>query len=188
MELELPWLLAPDLPLNKQVNLTWSSITLDHKMTLGRGYIWMIVNLTLRWSSIIVSYLATRCLCLGVHLTIGQSDQSSNTFSHQMSLLGRVRLTFCEIASQPASCNWPANQPCAVSTCQTLGWLHSWWWENWGPDHIGPQARVPALPLDPLAGWPTWPRPDKWHKWALEPIIYCLHYLQGPFAVCIYVI
>ena len=86
--------------------------------------------------------------------------------------------------SQPVSCNWPANQPCAkMSTCQTSGWSHCWWWDSWEPDHIGPQSRVPALPLIPLGEWPTWPRPDKWHKWALQPVIYHWHYLQGLFAV-----
>ena len=33
MELELPQLLAPDLPSNKQVNLTRSSIFYGHKMS-----------------------------------------------------------------------------------------------------------------------------------------------------------
>ena len=33
MELELLWVLAPDLPSNTHVNLTWSSITLGHKMS-----------------------------------------------------------------------------------------------------------------------------------------------------------
>ena len=49
--------------------------------------------------------------------------------------LGRVRLTFCSIASQPAnqlaSCNWPDSQPCdKISTCQTSGWSDSWWQED----------------------------------------------------------
>ena len=34
-----------------------------------------------------------------------------------------------------------------MSTCQTFGWSHSWWWENLQPNHIGPQSWVPALPL-----------------------------------------
>ena len=67
MELELPWLLAPNLPSNKQVNLTCSSITLGHKMSLpGGGYIWPMGNLTQRsdqmstWPAV-VSHLVTRC-------------------------------------------------------------------------------------------------------------------------------
>ena len=45
------------------------------------------------------------------------------------------------------------------------------------PDHIGPQSRIPALPLVPPGEWPTWSRPGKWHKWALQPLIYLWHYL-----------
>ena len=32
---------------------------------------------------------------------------------------------------------------------------------DWEPNHIGPQSRIPALPLVPLGEWPTWPRPSK---------------------------
>ena len=39
-----------------------------------------------------------------------------------------------------------------MSTWQTLGWSDSLWWMNWGPNHIGPQSRVLALPLVPLGG------------------------------------
>ena len=58
-----------------------------------------------------------------------------------------VRLTFCLIGSQPASqlasCNWPANQPCdEISTCQALCWSDIWWQENRDPNHIGPQSSV----------------------------------------------
>ena len=107
----------------------------------------------------VISHLATRCLCLE----------------------GQVEIL---LDSQPANCNWPANQPCAkMLTFQTSGWSHCWWWENWVPNHIGPQSRVPALPLDPLGEWCTWPRPGKWQKWALLPVIYHWHYLRGPFAV-----
>ena len=42
MELELPQLLAPDLLSNKQVNLTGSSVTFVHKMSLP---LWMGVHL-----------------------------------------------------------------------------------------------------------------------------------------------
>ena len=46
-----------------------------------------------------------------------------------------------------------ASQPCdKMSTNQTSGWSYSWWEENWGPDHIGPQSKIPALPLVPLGG------------------------------------
>ena len=39
------------------------------------------------------------------------------------------------------------------------------WQVDWEPDHIGPQSRVPALPLVPLGEWPTSPRPAKGPYW-----------------------
>ena len=68
----------------------------------------------------VVTHMATRCLCLG-----------------------RVSLTFCLIGSQPAtqlaSCNWPANQPCdKISASQAWNWSDIWWQEDWEPHHIGP--------------------------------------------------
>ena len=108
MELELLWLLVPDLPLNKQVSLTWSSITLGHMMSLpivggtsdqrstwpkGEvishvatrclflwGYIWPLVNLTK-----VVSHLATRCLCLGEGQLDILLDSESATISRPTS-------------------------------------------------------------------------------------------------------
>ena len=99
-----------------------------------------------------------------------------------------IMLTFWLIGSQPASqlasCNWPANQACDMMlTCQALGWSDIWWQVDQEHDHIGPQSRVPALPLVPLGEWPTWPRPGKWHKWALQPFIYIWHYIKWWFAV-----
>ena len=35
----------------------------------------------------------------------------------------------------------------------------------------------------PLGEWPTWPRPGKWHNWALLDFIYLWHYFKGWFAV-----
>ena len=122
----------------------------------------------------------------GVHFTTGQPDQNSNTFGHQMSLLGgRVRLTFCEIASQPAS--QPAsqlqlaiNQPCAkMSTCQTLGWSHSWQWEDWDQTTLDPSAGSQHSQWFPLEEWPTWPRSGRWHKWALQPLYIPLTLFTG---------
>ena len=150
-----------------------------------------------------VSHLVTRCLCPGGHLTIGQLDWHSNTLGHKMSVWGviwpqvnltkvvthlawgRNRLTFCLIGSQPASQLHLAGQAAMWKNVNLsdFGWSDSWWWEDWGPDHIGPQSRVPALQLVPLGEWPTWPRLDKWHKWALQPVIYLWHYFQGLFAV-----
>ena len=124
-----------------------------------------------------------------VHLTTGLYDQCSHTHDHQMSLHGGwVSLTFCVLGSQPASqlasCNWPGNQPCnKILIWQALGWSDMWWQEDWEPDHIGPQSRVPALPLVPLGEWPTWPKPGKWHKWALQPVIYLWYYTEQLFAV-----
>ena len=115
-----------------------------------------------------------------VHVTTGLYDQCSHTPGHQMSLHGgMVRLTFCLLGSQPASqlanCNWPASQLCdKISTCQALGWSDIWWQEDREPNYIGPQSSVPSLPLVPLGEWPTWPRPGKWHKWALQPVVYLL--------------
>ena len=115
--------------------LTWDVCT--------RGDIWCKSNWPQVYVTKVVTHVATRCLCLG-----------------------RVRLTFCLIGSQPASqlasCNWPANQPCdKISTCQVLIWSAIWWQEDWEPNHIGPQSRVPALPLVPLGECPTSPRPGK---------------------------
>ena len=53
-----------------------------------------------------------------------------------------------------------------------------WWREKWGPDHIGPQFRGPALPLVPQGEWPTWSKPGKGHKWAMQLFINIWHYLQ----------
>ena len=58
-----------------------------------------------------------------------------------------------------------------------------WWRENWGPDHIGHQFMVPALSLVSLGEWPTWSRPDKWAKWAIQPFINIWHYFQWLFTV-----
>ena len=158
MELKLPWLLTPDLPANTQLNLTQSSITLGHKMSLPGG---TSDPRSTRPKGDVVSHLATRCLCLG-----------------------RIRLTCCLIASQPASCNWPASHQCAqISNCQTSGWSHSWWRENWGPNHIGPWSRVPVLLLVPLVGVAYLTKARQVKKWAQQPFIYLWHYLQGLFAV-----
>ena len=188
MELELTQLLAPNLPSNTQLNLTWSSITLGHKMSLPvRG----TSDQRSTWpKGAVVSCLAKRCLCLGhiwpkVNLI---KRWSSITLGHKMSLWGGSGWHFVKIASQPASkpasCNWPANQPCAqMSTCQTSGWSHSWWRENWGPTTLGPSPGFKQSHWFPLGEWPTWLRPGKWHKRTLQPFIYHCYYLQGPFAV-----
>ena len=150
MELELPWLLAPDLPSNKQVNLTWSSITLGHKISLSRG----------------------------VHLTEGQPDQSSNTLSHQMSLLGEgsgydfVRWSI----SQPAAIGQPTSH---VQKCQPV---RLWVGQIVGGGRTGGLTTLGLSPGSqhshwfPLGEWPTWPRPGKWHKQTLQPFIYHWHY------------
>ena len=153
----------------------------------------------------LVPFLATRCLYWGIHLSSDELDLSeyhswppyasmgvhlpqvfvTKLVTHMATrclCLGRVRLTFCLIGSQPASqlasCNWPANQPCyKISTCQGLGWSDIWWQEDTEPGHIGPLFRIPSLPVVPLGQWPTWPRAGKWHKWPLQPIIYLWHYV-----------
>ena len=146
MELELPQLLVPDLPSNKQVNLTWSSITLGHKMSLARGYIWQMVNLTQRWSSSIVSHLATRCLCLGVHLPTGQPDQSSNTLGHQMPLLGGQIDILWD--------SWSASQPTShVQKCQLVRFWVS---------HIVSGGRTGAWPHRAPVQGPSTPTGSPW--------------------------
>ena len=130
-----------------------------------------------------------RCLYWWVHLTTGLCDHSSHILGSKMSLpQSRVRLTFCTIGSQPksqlASCNWPANQPCdKIPTCLIAGWSDSWWQEDRGLITLGPCAGSQHSHWFPLEEWPTWPRPGKWHKWALQPIICHWHYFQGSFAV-----
>ena len=71
--------------------------------------------------------------------------------------LGRIRLTFCSIGSQPvsqlSSCNWLGIQSCdKISTNQAVGWSDSWWQEDRVPDYIGPLSRIPAIPLVPHGG------------------------------------
>ena len=101
---------------------------------------------------------------------------------------GLVRLTFCVLGSQPtsqlASCNWLGNQACdKISICEALGWSDMWLQVDWEPDHIWPQSKVLALPLVPLGEWPTWPKPGKWYKWALQSVVYHWYYIEWPFAV-----
>ena len=95
--------------------------------------------------------------------------------------LGRVRLKFCSIGSQPPSQLQLASQPAMWQNINLSGFrlvrqlVAGRWgtWPHW----------VPAFLLVPLGEWPTWPKPGKWHKWALQPILYLWHYIQGPFAV-----
>ena len=35
----------------------------------------------------------------------------------------------------------------------------------------------------PLGEWPTWSRPGKWQKWAMQPLLYIWHYFQWLFIV-----
>ena len=86
--------------------------------------------------------------------------------------------------NQSASCTWPANQPCnKMSTYQTLGWPDRWWGRTVGLTTLGPSPGSQHSHWFPFGEWPTWPRPGKWHKWALQHFIYLWHYLQGLFAV-----
>ena len=43
--------------------------------------------------------------------------------------------------------------------------VHWRWQVDWETNHIGPQFRVPALPLDSLGKWSTSPGPDKGPYW-----------------------
>ena len=130
-DLMLTW---PDIWPN--TNLTWSLIP--------GGYIWPEVDLT--WS-------LTKCQHdLKPHLG-GTSDHRSMVAIHLATrcfYLGRVRLTFCLIGSQPASqlanCNWSANQPCdKISTSQALGWSDSWWQKTGGLTTLAP-VQGPSTP------------------------------------------
>ena len=56
------------------------------------------------------------------------------------------------------------------------------WQVHWEPDHIGPQSRVPASPLVPLGEWPTWQRPSRWQKWALQAIMNIWNYISWQFS------
>ena len=38
-----------------------------------------------------------------------------------------------------------------------------------------------ATPLVPQGEWPTWSKPGKWHKWAMQLFINMWHYLQWLF-------
>ena len=130
-----------------------------------------------------------RCLYWGIHLTTGLCDQSSCTLGHKMSLpKGRVRLTFCSIGSQPArqlaSCNWPAKrscdkyQPVRLQVGQIVGGRRIGAQPHWA------SVQGPSTPTgSPWGSDLPDQGPGKWHKWALQPIIYCWHYFQGPFAV-----
>ena len=58
---------------------------------------------------------------------------------------------------------------------------------SWGVTYLtkarqGPLLRVPSLPLVSLGEGPTWPRPSKWQKSALQAIIYIWNYISWQFA------
>ena len=65
--------------------------------------------------------MATRCLCLwGIHLTTGQTDQSSNTLDHQMSVPREVQVDILldsQSASQPVTVGQPTSH---VQKCQPV--------------------------------------------------------------------
>ena len=195
MKLELPWLLASDVHSNKQVNrwpkcwpnvkLTWCSTAIGYQMPLPGGTADFTgqtdpkADQMASWSDV-VPLLVTRCLWGYIWPQVYVTKVVTHMATRCLSMGGRVRLTFCVIESQPASqlanYNWPANHPCdKISTCQALGWSDIWWQEDRDPDHTGPLSRVQALPLVPLREWPTWPRPGKWYKWALQLVIYLWH-------------
>ena len=94
---------------------------------------------------------------------------------------GQVDILFNnQSACQPAA----IGQPCEkMPTCQMFDWSDSWWWENWGPNHIGPQSRVPALPLVPLGGVTYLTKARQVTQMSYAALIYHWHYLQGLFAV-----
>ena len=166
---------------------------------------WLEVSLTK-----VVTHLATRCLCPGghltkghpvqsstklghemslpggVHLTTGVCDQSSHTFGHKMSLPGKAQvdsLFHRQSANLPAATGQQTGhvtkyQPVSLWIGQIVGGRRTG-----GLTILGPYPGSQHSHWLPFGEWPTWPRPGKWHKWALQPIIYHWHYFQGPFAV-----
>ena len=98
----------------------WPNANLVWSLIWGVGYFWPKGSLLT-----VILHLVIRCLYWGYIWSMW--PKSLHTWPQDVSAWGRVRLTFCSISSQPASqlasCNWTANQPCdKISTCQTLGW------------------------------------------------------------------
>ena len=57
----------------------------------------------------------------------------------------------------------------------------------WGVTYLtkarqGPLSRVPSLPMVSVGEWPTWPRPSKWQKWALQALVCIWNYILWQFA------
>ena len=50
-------------------------------------------------------------------------------------------------------------------------------WPHWAP------VQSTSTPTGSPGGWPTWSRPGKWHKWAMQPFINIWHYFQWLFTV-----
>ena len=138
---------------------------------------------------------------LGVYLTTGQPDQSSNTLGHKMSLpRGGSGWLFvrwparrsCTWGSMIHASNWnigkacqlQANLPCEKSqpvrlqVGQIVGGGRTG-----GLTTLGPSPWCQHSHWFPMGQWWTWPRSGKWHKWVLQPFIYLWHYFQGLFAV-----
>ena len=100
-------------------------------------------------------------------------------------------MTSCLIGSQPASqlasCNWPANQPCdKISTCLAAGWSDSWWQEDKEPDHIVPLYRVPALTLVPLGGVTYLTKARQLTQMSSAALYILLELLSGTVQFCVY--
>ena len=130
-----------------------------------------------------------RCLYQGVHLTTRLCDQSNHTLGHKMSLPRGgsgwhfVWWAVSQPASLPAAIGQPTShvtkyQPVRLQVGQIVGGRRTG-----GLTTLGPWPGSQHSHWFPLGEWPTWPRPGKWHKWALQPIIYHWHYFQGLFAV-----
>ena len=141
MEVELPWLLAPDLPLNKQVNLIWSSITLGHKMSLPVGqYIWPKIKLTQRCSSITLGH---KMSLMGSYFWQLVNLTKVVILGHQMSLPGEGQVDILldsQSASQPAAIGQPTSH---VQKCQPVRpWVGhiAGRRRNGGPTTLGPST------------------------------------------------
>ena len=153
----------------------------------GLGYIWPKVNLTK-----VVTKLGTRCLHWGYIWPQVNLTKVSNTLGHKMSLSGRrVRLNIL-LARQPASLPSAFGQPTSnVKKCQPdrlqVGQIVGGG-RTGGPTTWAPGPGYQHSHWFPLGEWPTWPRPGKWQKWALQPLYIPFTLLSGDcLQFCIYV-
>ena len=164
--------------------LTWCSTTLTPLdastwgVCLTEGQPNPKANQMSRWPYIAL-LLVTRCLYQGVHLTTGLCDHSSHTHGNRVSLPGEGQVDILfhrQSASQPSAIGQPtshvtAYQPVRLWVGQIFGGRRTG-----SPTTLGPSPGSQHSHWFPWE-WLTWPRPGKWHKWALQPAKYLWHYV-----------